>query len=300
MLESPAAPQLRVAVEAAAPTALPGTRRKPEWQAQLDLRIERRGDRTVLAHAHHHGPLRVQKPFYPESPGRMDLLILHPPAGIAGGDRLTLDVSLARGAQARITTPGASKWYRSDGEPAQQTLRIQVADEAVLEWLPQEAIVFDGARARTETDIACTETSRACGWDIWMLGRSASGESFRRGHVQQRTRLHRDGRLLWSERVNLAADDAIRTSPLGWNGANVMGSLWALGLPNDESLLERCREVAEPGVRIGITRFEHGLWLSRALGPSAERVRAALTRLWCLLRPALCGAAGVPPRIWAT
>ncbi|MGQ0621628.1 MAG: urease accessory protein UreD [Panacagrimonas sp.] len=230
----------------------------------------------------------------------MDLLILHPPAGIAGGDRLSIDLSLERGAQARITTPGAAKWYRSSGVEARQNLRLSVADDAVLEWLPQEAIVFDGARVCTETDIVCAESARACGWDIWMLGRRASNEQFSRGYLHQRTRLRRGGRLLWSERVRLAGDDPLRGSMLGWNQASVVGSFWALGLPVDESLLERCREVSEPGVQLGITRFEHGMMLARALGQSAERARAALTRIWSLLRPALCGAAGIPPRIWAT
>ncbi|MGQ0528504.1 MAG: urease accessory protein UreD [Panacagrimonas sp.] len=281
-----------------ATVATPATSRG--WVAELSLRLERRENRTVLAHAHHRGPLRIQKALYPESPMRAELLILHPPAGIAGGDHLKLDLRLEPGAQARITTPGAAKWYRSNGSPAQQDLHIAVGESATLEWLPQEAIVYDGARVRTETDIACTETSRACGWDLWMLGRSAAGEQFRNGQVHQRLSLRRAGRLLWRERVCLAAGDPLFASMLGWQGANVMGSYWALGLPNDESLIERCREVAEPGVRIGVTRFSHGLLIARALGHSAERVRAALTRIWSLLRPALCGAPGIAPRIWST
>jgi urease accessory protein len=270
------------------------------WRAELQLRIERRGQRTVLAHSHHHGPLRVQKPLYPDGEACMDLLILHPPAGIAGGDHLCLDVDLCVGTHVRLTTPGAAKWYRSNGPEARQDLRLNIADDAVLEWLPQEAIVFDGARARTETDIVCTENGRGCGWDIWMLGRRAAGEQFAHGVLHQRTSLRRGGRLLWRERVRLPADDPLRDSPLGWNGAHVLGTFWAIGLPNDESLLERCRALQEAGVQFGITRFEHGLWLARALGASAERVRATLTRLWSLVRPALCGAAGTPPRIWAT
>jgi urease accessory protein len=271
-----------------------------QWQAELSLRMERRERRTVLAHMHHQGPLRVQKPLYPESPERADLLIIHPPAGIAGGDQLRLDIAIAAGAQVRITTPGATKWYRSGGLPAGQALQLRAADEAQLEWLPQEAIVFDGAHVHSLTEIDCAERARACGWELWMLGRRASGESFLRGLLRQQTRLRREGRLLWSEQVHLAADDPLRSSVLGWNGANVMGSFWALGLPNDESLLERCRGIGEAGVQLGITRFEHGLWLARALADSVERLRAALTRIWFALRPALFGVDGAAPRIWAT
>lgn len=242
----------------------------------------------------------MQKALYPETAGRADVLILHPPAGIAGGDHLSLQVELAPGAQARITTPGAAKWYRANGRAARQDTQLKIADGAVLEWLPQEAIAFDGALPCTQTDIDCTKDARGCGWDLWMLGRLAAGETFSSGELRQRTRLRRDGRLLWSERIRLAADDPLRRSPLGWNDAGVIGSFWAIGLPNDESLLASCREIAEPGVQLGITRFEHGLWIARALGHSAERVRAALTRVWSQIRPALCGAVGTPPRIWAT
>lgn len=270
------------------------------WAAELSLRLERRGSRTVLAHAHHRGPLRVQKALYPETGARADVLILHPPAGIAGGDQLSLRIELNRGAQSRITTPGAAKWYRANGQQARQDTQLVIADEAVLEWLPQEAIAFDGALPCTRTDIDCTNDARACGWDLWMLGRRAAGETFSSGELRQRTRLRREGRLLWSERIVLGAADPLRRSVLGWNDAAVIGSFWALGLPNDESLLASCREIAEPGVQLGITRFEHGLWIARALGHSVEKVRHVLTRIWSQVRPALCGAAGVPPRIWAT
>lgn len=270
------------------------------WVAELSLSVERRGERTVLAHARHRGPLRVQKALYPESPTRVDLLILHPPAGICGGDRLSVDIDVGRAAQARITTPGAAKWYRSNGLRAYQDTRLSVGEDAVLEWLPQEAIAYDGAEPCTTTDIDCTESARACGWDLWMLGRLAAGERFSRGALRQHTRLRRERQLLWSERIHLAADDPLRRSPLGWNACDVAGTFWALGLPNDESLLAACREIRDPDVQIGVTRFEHGLWLARALGHSAERVRTALTSIWSLVRPALCGAPGIAPRIWAT
>ncbi len=270
------------------------------WHAELALKFERRGSCTVLAHMHHRGPLRVQKILYPETPARAEVLLLHPPSGIAGGDQLHFDIDIEAQSQLRVTTPGAAKWYRSGGAQASQTLRLQVADGAVLEWLPQEAIVYDDARIQVRTQLACTRKARICGWDLWMLGRKASGEDFRSGYLHQVTELRRDDRLLWMERSRLDATDALRASPLGWNGARALGSLWALGLPADDSLLQACREIEEPGVALGITRFEHGLWLARALSESVERARQALTRIWQLLRPALCGGGADLPRIWAT
>lgn len=270
------------------------------WEARLRLHFERRGARTVLSRLHHFGPLRVQKPLYPESPMRADVLVLHPPAGIAGGDILDIELHAGAGAQARLTTPGAAKWYRSRGPLARQATRLHVADDAALEWLPQENIVFDGARVDSRLHIDAAPRARLCGWDLWMLGRRTAGERFTRGEWRQCTELRHGGRLTWAERVRLDAGDPIFDSPLGWNGARAIGSLWALGLPADDSLLDACRAVRAPGVHLGITRFGHGLWLARALGESVERLRGALTRVWLLLRGALCGAPPLPPRIWAT
>ena len=106
-------------LEEARPVA--GTQQR--WYARLELGFEAPGDgRTVLAHRLHKGPLRVQKALYPEGPEVCHALILHPPAGIAGGDELTLQVTRVEGAKALMTTPGSGKWYRSNCPLARQTL----------------------------------------------------------------------------------------------------------------------------------------------------------------------------------
>src|SRR5574343_292359 len=123
------------------------------WCARLELGFASRPEGgTFLVHRRHEGPLRVQKALYPEGPEVCHALVLHPPAGIAGGDALTLAIDVGEGARALVTTPGAGKWYRSrqpDGtQLARQTLEFSVGAGGVLEWLPQEAIVFDRVRGR--------------------------------------------------------------------------------------------------------------------------------------------------------
>src|SRR5258707_598215 len=115
------------------------------WQADLDLSFARRGERTVLTRNQHWGPLQVQKALYPEGKDTCHIAILHPPGGVAAGDGLNIRASLKQQARALLTTPGATKWYRSEGSCASQQVHFSLGEDAVLEWLPRESIIFDGA-----------------------------------------------------------------------------------------------------------------------------------------------------------
>ena len=113
------------------------------WEASLELGFERRAERTVLAQRRQRGPLAVQRTFHPEG-DTCHLYLLHPPGGVAGGDRLVIDTRLKPGARALVTTPGATKFYNSIGPEASQLQRFSI-DEGCLEWLPQENIFFPDA-----------------------------------------------------------------------------------------------------------------------------------------------------------
>jgi urease accessory protein len=277
----------------------PEAGRDAGWQARIALGYRALDGRTVLARRAHSGPLRVQKPLYPEGDAVCHTLLLHPPGGIVGGDALQVELDAGPGAHALITTPGATKWYRSAGPPARSDLHLRVGAGAVVEWLPQDAIVFDGARAHARNHIDLASDGRFIGMDLWCLGRTASGERFERGELALDSRITRDGRTLWLEQARLAAGAQLLASAAGLAGAPVFGTLIAAGLDADATLLAACRAVPAPQGRSGVTRLP-GLLLARYRGDCTQAARAWFVHLWALIRPAMTGRAAQTPRIWNT
>ncbi len=271
------------------------------WHAQLDLRFRRQDGQTKLAGRRHAGPLRVQKALYPEGPDPCHIVVLHPPAGIVGGDELGLDLQLEAGSQACITTPGAAKWYRSSGAPARQRVAITLDRHCVLEWLPQETLIFDGAVAQLRTHVQLQDTARYFGWEVLCLGRRASGESFVRGLLDMETRISAQGHPLWFEKCRLDGADPLLAAPVGLAGRPVCATLLMAGLMPQAPLLEACRAIPLPesAAMAGLSWMPQ-LLVGRYLGHSAEAARAWLFSVWRVLRPQLAGREAQAPRIWKT
>jgi urease accessory protein len=203
------------------------------------------------------------------------------------------------GAHALLTTPGAGKWYRSAGPWAAQGLAFDVAAGACLEWLPQETIVFDGARARLGAQVRLAADACYIGWEILCLGRTGSGERFGKGEMRLDNRLYRDGKLVWLERGRIEGGSELLESAAGLRGEPVAGTLLAAAPSIDDSVLAACRELRAAAGEGAVTRLP-GLLVARYLGPSSEAARNWFIALWCVLRPALLGRQAIEPRIWRT
>ncbi|MDH4611788.1 urease accessory protein UreD [Pseudomonas sp. BN102] len=268
----------------------------PSWHAQLELGYARDGAATRPVLRRHQGPLRVQKHLHAEGPEVCQHIIVHPPGGIVGGDRLDISAHVGERAWAQLTSPGAAKWYRA-ANPAFQDVALSVEAGATLEWLPQETIVFSGAQAEIATRIELADDARLCYWDMVALGRPAAGERFAEGHFQAQLDIRRNGTLLWHERQRIEGNDGLLDSPIGLAGQPVFATLIATG-EIDAGLLERCRDHPCAG-RGDLTQLP-GLLVARCLASEALHARAWLIDLWRLLRPALLGREAKPPRIWST
>jgi urease accessory protein len=267
------------------------------WKAALFLRFQREQGKTVLIEKRFEGPLVVQKPLYPEGDEVCHAVIVHPPAGLVGGDQLSLHVNTSSNAAVLLTTPGAGKWYRTAGPWARQRIALDADAGAVLEWLPQETIVFESAAAELEADIWLAADARYIGWEIIRLGRTASGERFTRGQLRTHTSIWRDGRLAWLERARLAGGSDLLDSPLGLAVEPVFGTMLAAAPRIDAGLVAACRE-AHPGAGSGAVTCLPGVLVARYLGASSAAARTYFEALWRIVRPALAGRDAVEPGIW--
>jgi urease accessory protein len=269
------------------------------WRARLALDFERRGERSVLASRRHDGPLVVQKPLYPEGDPVCHAIVVHPPAGIAGGDELEIGVRVASSAHVLLTTPGAGKWYRSSGPWARQRVAIEAAAGACVEWLPQETIVYESARADIRWEAAIDREARLIAWDIVCLGRTGSGEGFDEGELRLETRITRGGKLAWLERGRIEPSSPMAGSPAGLDGHPVLGTMIVAAPEIDDGWLASCREAVPRSGESAITRVP-GLLVARYRGDSSEAARLYFIDLWKRLRAPVMGREAIEPRIWRT
>lgn len=270
------------------------------WQARLELEFAVSHQRSTLVRRAHQGPLVIQKSLHPEGPDVCHGIIVHPPGGVAGGDQLTLQATLGPQSQALLTTPGAGKWYKSGGRRASQTLQFDLADQAQLEWLPQENILFDGADVAFEAEIALSGQAVFAGWDIQCFGRQARGEQWQQGALRQRFSIRRDGQLIWLERGHWQPQSLVMHSPVGLHGALVNGSFVVAAGAVPREVLESCQTLMPASTaRIGVTALPE-VFAARYLGNSAQEARHYFEALWQQLRPWYGQRAAVRPRIWNT
>ena len=274
----------------------------PSWLAKLSLFYERTSIGTVLKKSLHEGPLRVQKALFPEGTDICHSIILHPPAGIAGGDTLEIDVSVGAKCHTVLSTPSATKWYKSFKNPATQRIQLVLGESAKLDWLPQENLFFKGADAKVLTKLNLQSSSSFIGWDAAMLGRHASGEEWSKGHVHMRNQIYRDGKLLWIENGQINAEDMYYKSLPQIGSWPVFATIWAVGPACSRTLAESLSNMMPwtDALRSGVTYLPQGVLLARAVSNDIELTRNWMINTWSILRPLVHGVPAKSLRLWAS
>lgn len=290
-----------------------GRKQHMAWAGQLTLDYKHAQGRTT-ALDRHDGPLRVLRALYPEGEGICHHVLVHPPGGIVGGDSLDIQVDVRSGAHALLTTPGATRFYRSAGPAARQDLVARVADGARLEWLPLETLVHDAARATNTMRFELAPGGQMIGSDLLALGLPASQQPYACGCFDQRIEVDdvwmERGRLDFEDPAQAALTRRLLASPLGWARRSVLGLLWfATGseLPREqvEALLESAREVlpeSRPDAPLlaGATAPHPRVVLVRVLAHRTEPAQELMRELRHRWRTLTWGLPRVSPRVWNT
>lgn len=271
-----------------------------QWRASLNLTYREAQGRTVC-HAEHLGPLRVLQALYPEGSAVCHHVLVHPPSGLAGGDLIEIQAEILPGAHAFITTPGASRFYRTQGPLARQRLRVKLHDRARLEWLPLETIAYSGCKAHNEWVFDLAPGAEMMAWDVVALGLPESDLPFVSGYYQQ----HFEVSGAWLDRGRIDAhDQRLLQSAVGLAGHRCLASLvMAAGTPlpasRVESALELARQVqGSDRCWLGVTHPQSKVLVARVLADHAEPARRVLQEIWSRWRPLLWGLHPQPSRMW--
>jgi urease accessory protein len=273
------------------------------WRGSLAIDYRLRDGRTI-AHDRHDGPLRVLRALHPEG-GICHSVLVHPPGGVVGGDELAIELTLGEGAHALVTTPGATRFYRSAGAAAAQTLHAVAGAASRLEWLPLETIAYSGCLATNALRFDLAPGAEMIGWDVTALGLPESERPFTAGRFTQSIEL--PGR--WLERGSIAAsDDRLLDSPLGWAGRRVLATMWfasgdSLDPARSDALLDGARAASAAhalAATAGATSPQEGVIVVRALAARVEPAMELLQRIWRVWRPLAWGVAATAPRVWST
>ena len=273
------------------------------WHASLQLDYTLEGTRTVARHAHN-GPLRILQSLYPEGDAVCHNVLVHPPGGLVGGDTLDISATVGPGAHGLVTTPGATRFYRSTGERALQRTHLTLAEGARLEWLPLEALCYNACNAENHLTLNLAPGAECMGWDVTALGLPHAGQPFETGRFVQ----HIEAPGLWLERgVIDAADHRLLESPLGLAGQRCMASLFfVVGTPLErarrDTALDAARAVMDAHAlkaTAGATSPNGQVLVVRALAPQVEPAMQLLQQVRAAWRAALWQLDAEPPRIWA-
>ncbi|MEN8712711.1 MAG: urease accessory protein UreD [Arenicellales bacterium] len=275
----------------------PQSKHADGWQAILELSLQKINGKTCLLPKQRLGPLTVQRPFYPEG-DVCHVYVLHPPGGVVGGDRLKLAVNARPGSHGLITTPGAGKFYRSAGKTAQLQQQFNVAEDAVLEFLPLESIYFPATELSSKISVNLQVTSKFVSWEIHCFGLPVNNEDFTDGNVLLNTEVTVDGKLLLHDKLKIDSFELGRTS--GLRGNRVYGSFVVYSQMISDALLDTMQSLQVESGNAGVSCVEPSLLVARYLGDSTEHAQIYFRKLWQMLRPIALGLDACAPRIWNT
>jgi len=286
--------------EPAEPVAHAAVPQSLRSEGRLDLSFRRRGRATVIGRSYQSGCTRMRLPRAEAVGEPPAAVLINTAGGLAEGDVVDHAISWEAGARAIVTSQAAEKVYRALREGSRIALHMEVAAGAHAEWLPQETILFDGARFRRETRVSLAADARLLAAEIVVFGRTARGERIAAGHYLDRWRIAREGRLVWADALGWTDEPtAALAHPAGFAGAIATATVVYAG-PDAAGLLDAARGALAGGAGPSGVTCVNGLLVARFLASDAQRLRSDLARLWCTMRAKAANLPARLPRTWYT
>lgn len=271
-----------------------------EWHGKLTLNYDYNGQETRLIHQYSQSPLKIQRPFYPEDRQICHSVILHTAGGIVGGDRLSQTITLQPNANALITTAAATKIYGHHPQTSQQITHLNLEENAVLEWFPQENIIFNHAFYQQSLIVNLAPNATLFAWEINRFGRTARGEKFKEGNWRSQTEIYQEKCPLWIDRQALTGGEMIESGN-GLGGYSVTGNLIYLGQSVNQEMINKIRELGlNSNIKgeLGVTQSLGEGILCRYRGHQSSEVKTWFIQVWHLLRQVYLQRPSIYPRIW--
>ena len=282
----------------------------PPWTGEVDLTFGLVNGRTKPIVTYTKAPFKIQRSFYQPESGVCQVVLLHTGGGIVGGDRLLSRLDLQPQTQVLLTTPAAQKIYRSDGLLSQQNIKLHIQKNSILEFLPLETIVFNGAKYEQKTIVTLETGACFVGWEITRFGRTARAESFETGswrsflevwQAQERDSEEPHTRPIWIDRQQLIDPHVLEHHPFGLNRQAVIGNLVLLGrsLSTDgqATLVQSWEREGYTAPSFTLTRTMEGL-VGRYRGNSSHQARQGFIHLWQDWKRSILGQDPWIPRLW--
>jgi urease accessory protein len=264
------------------------------------LGFARRHEATVLADLYQQAPLRILMPAAADIGVALGVVVVTS-GGMVGGDRLDISVRCGDGSHAMVCAQAAEKIYRSAGPDCKVAVALVAGGSAWLEWLPQETILFDGARLHRNTTVDAAPSARVLAGEIVVFGRRARGERLTRGHLFDRWQVRCSGRLAWADALRVDDPEAAFASPACLAGLAAIATLIYVD-PNAGAALDAARAIGEPMAEAGLdfaATLVGGVLIARWLAADAHALRLAFGRFWAMFRHRVAGLPPVLPRLWS-
>jgi urease accessory protein len=254
----------------------------------LRLNFEKREHRTVLSESFSRMPMQAFPPFYPDETGCAYAYLVNPTGGLVGGDRIEIKIELQEHAHAFITTPSATKIYRSLGPFAYQEIRVALKKQAIFEYIPQYIIPFAKSRYFQKTKIFMEKNSTVLFLDFLTTGRLARGEHLQFEEYRSYWEVEYCGELILTDRFSLKPLDTDYSS-LGFLECFSAAAVLYMVFDNpslEAPLIDDLRQVIQRMKNIvgGVSLLPSKGIIVRLLGNSTNFIEKTVFQIWSVAR----------------